>query len=229
MGAEASLGWDLREAAAEHLLAQAGLGEVVAPPMGAVVAALGWRLAAGAPRGTHGWLDLDAATVHIDDRGDALAVAERIAHELGHLAAMAICAAHDEADADAIGLAMRVPRRGVRETLRNTGWDALRIAASYPEVEPLEALVRVAAIGGGALAVHQGGVRVYAAVGEAPCGAMFPRELTMVQAIRRVRRARPLRDATSGLRAFPMRLGRGDAVVLLASPEVVVEWQVDAD
>jgi hypothetical protein len=221
---ESSLGWDQREAAAEHLLRLARLDGVAAPPLRAVVAALGWRLTAGVPRGAHGWIVPETSTIHLDTRGARPVVNARLAHELGHLAAMLACVAHDEADADAIGGAIAVPRAGVRDTLRRTGWDAPALIAAYPDAQPWEVVTRAAFLAGGAAVIYVAGDRSVAVVGDRGDLPPLPGERALVRAIRAARRPRPLADERSGLRGWPMPSPYGAAVVLLASPEAVAGW-----
>ena len=221
---ETGLGWDQREAAAESLLRLARLDGVVAPPLKAVVAALGWKLSAGVPHGAHGWIVPEASTIHVDTKGSREAVNLRVAHELGHLAAMLACVAHDEADADAIGTAIAVPRRWVRHTVRQVGWDAPRLAAAYPEAQPLEVVTRVAVIAGGAAVIYVAGYRSVAVIGERGDIPVLPGEREVVRVIRASRRPRPMVDERTGLHGWPMPGPYGTAVVLMASPEAVASW-----
>ncbi len=221
---ESGLGWDQREAAAENLLRLARLDGVVAPPLRALVAALGWKLSAGVTHGAHGWIVPETTTIHVDLRGSREAVNQRIAHELGHLAAMLACVAHDEHDADAIGTALAVPRRWVRHTVRQVGWDAPRLAASYPDAQPLEAVTRVAVIAGGAAVIYIAGHRSVAVIGERGDIPVLPGEREVVRVIRSSKRPRPMVDTRTGLHGWPMPGPYGTAVVLLASPEAVASW-----
>lgn len=221
---ETNLGWDQREAAAENLLTLARLDGVAAPPLRALVAALGWKLGAGAPRGAHGWLDLETATIYIDTNGAREVVNARIAHELGHLAAMLACVAHDERDADAIATAVAVPRRWVRQTVRQVGWDAPRLVAAYPDAQPLDVVTRVAMNAGGAAVVYIAGHRSIVVLGERENVPLLPGERELVQAVRRARKPRPLSDEATGLHAWPMPGPYGMAVVLMASPESIATW-----
>jgi hypothetical protein len=221
---ETSLGWDQREAAAEHLLRLARLDGVVAPPLRAIVAALGWELSSGVARGAHGWIVPETQTIHIDTQGAREVVTARIAHELGHLAAMFACVAHDESDADAIGLALAVPRRWVRHAVRETGWDAPRIAARYPDATPLDAVTRAAVIAGGAAVVYIAGHRSIAVIGERGDIPLLPGERELVRTLRGASKPRPVFDADTGLHGWPMPGPYGTAVVLLASPEAAASW-----
>lgn len=221
---ESTLGWDQREAAAEHLLRLARLDGVAAPPLRAVVAALGWRLTAGVPRGAHGWIVPETSTIHLDTHGAREVVNARLAHELGHLAAMLACVAHDESDADAIGAAIAVPRAGVRATVRRTGWDAPRLAAAYPDAQPLEVVTRAAVLAGGAAVIYVAGSRSVAVIGERGDIPLLPGERELVRAIRAARRPRPMVDERTGLHGWPMPGPYGAAVVLLASPEAAASW-----
>jgi hypothetical protein len=221
---ETSLGWDQREAAAEGLLRLARLDGVVSPPLKGVVAALGWRLSAGVARGAHGWIVPESSTIHVDTQGTREVVCSRIAHELGHLAAMVACMAHDENDADAIGTAIAVPRRGVRDTVRRVGWDAPKLVAAYPDAQPLDVVTRVAVIAGGVAVIYLAGHRHIAVIGERGNIPLLPGEREILRAVRSARRPKPMMDEHTGLHAWPMPGPYGTAVVFMASPEAVASW-----
>jgi len=221
---ESTLGWDQRESVAEHILRLAQLDGVAAPPLRAVVASLGWRLTTGVPRGAHGWIVPESSTIHIDLHGPREVVNARLAHELGHLAAMMACMAHDEADAEAIDVAITIPRAGIRATVRRTGWDAPRLVAAYPDAQPLKVVTRVAALLGGAAVVYVAGNRSVAIIGERGDLPLLPGERALVRAICTARRPHPMADERTGLHGWPMPSPYGTAIVLLASPEAVAGW-----
>lgn len=215
------MGWDQREAAAENLLARARLDAVVAPPLRAIVAALGWRLSAGVPRGAHGWLDLETATIHVDDHGSRAAVNERIAHELGHLAALLACMAHDEHDADAIAAAVAVPRRFVAQVVRSVGWDAPRLLETWPDARPHDVFARAATYGNGIAVVYEARHRVLAVAGDRAVVPALPGEQALVAAAKES--WQPQRDPATGLRAWPMRGPYGAAIVLLGALDALAD------
>ncbi len=214
------LGWEHREAAAEHLLVRARLDGVLAPPLRAVVRALGWTLWAGVPAGTCGFIDYEHHKIFIPDRGDRATDNRSIRHELGHLAAQLAYVSHTESDADAIGGAVAVPRRSARRAAMESGWDASRVVATFPDADPVEALMRVAFHADGALAVYAGGYRKHAMVGDQASTGLFPEENELLRRMRGMRRPRPV-GSRGSLRGWPIETPQGVVFAFLAPRECV--------
>lgn len=214
------LGWEHREAAAESLLVRAKLDGVRAPPLRAVVRALGWELWSGVPTGTKGCLDGETHRIFIPCRGDREADNRALRHELGHLAAMLSCVSHTESDADAIGGAVAVPRRSAREVALETQWNVERVVQEFPDADPIEALMRVAFHADGALAVYAKGYRRHAMVGDRRSMGLFPYEAELVKRARETRTVRMI-EGRNGLRGWPLITASGMVFVLIGPRECV--------
>lgn len=203
---------ELCEAAADLLLRKARLDGVECVPVLAAVRALGWRMVAAAPRGHHGWIDPESATILVDGYADEAATRQIVRHELGHLAGMFACVAHDESDADAMGLAVAMPARGIPGVIRRVGWNLPALLEVYESVEPMLALSRLARVSGVMMSVHVAGQRW--ALGE---DLIDGRSLSIEQRLAREARAAgaPQHDAQQGLTAWPLEGNYGAMVVVL--------------
>lgn len=203
---------ELCEGAADLLLRKARLDGVECVPVLAAVRALGWRMVAAAPKGYHGVLDPDSATIFIDGYADEFATRQIVRHELGHLAGMLACVAHDESDADAMGLAVAMPGRSIPAMIRRVGWDLPALLDVYADVEPMLALARLARVSGVMMSVHVAGQRW--ALGEDP---MRGRSLSVERELARAARAEngPQRDEAQGLTAWPLEGAYGAMVVVI--------------
>ncbi len=153
-----------------------------------VARALGLRLSPTAPSGCRGANDNEV--LRYDGRGEPEAIAQRIAHELAHVAAArgGVAHPHSEASIDRIAMALVLPRAVVRATLARTGLDPLRLLAELPGAPAAWVLLRAAWVARRSVIVRLGGERwAYAPDGAAlpPAGAW---ERDLVAIVRRTER-----------------------------------------
>ncbi len=175
-----------REGLAQYLLRTARMDACDRGDPFALAGALGVRLSPTTVPGCAGLLEGNPVRVRYDDRGPAVVVDGRLAHELAHLAAeMArVARPHDEEDMDAVGLALRVPREAVRRAVAQHGWNAERLAARFPDVEPSAVIARAARVAEGIAILHVNRRRVVAADERIVVPPSLPVEQALVAAVR---------------------------------------------
>jgi len=135
---------------ADHLahtaLARLNLADCVSPHMAGVAYGLRVRVDTRVIGEALGWCDPWARRAHVAPQRDPRLTLKRLSHELGHQVAYDAKdpnASNDEL-ADAIGMRLAVPARGVRRVVREVGLCPARILAHYPLVVPSCVFQRVA-------------------------------------------------------------------------------------
>jgi hypothetical protein len=177
------------EGVALALLTEAGIDTRTSPlPPHLVARALGLRLSPLAPSGCRG--ANDNVVLRYDGRGERETVAQRLAHELAHVAAArgGIAPPHAEGSIDRIAMAIALPRPIVRATLTRTGLDPLRLLAELPGAAPAWVILRAAWVARRPVIVRLAGERwAYAPDGgEIPPAGAWERD--MVAIVRRTER-----------------------------------------
>lgn len=204
------------EGAAERLLARVSAERRTRPLAPDVLAkALGLELSPTAPSGCRGALEPNTWRIRYHGRGTPEAVSERLAHELGHLAAVRAGhrGRHPEASVDRVAMALWLPRSAVLGALARVGFDPELLLIELPGVSAPWVLVRAAWVAGRSVIVRAGAER-WAYAPEALHGTVVegPWEREMAQAV--LRTGRPQRDLF-GASARPITVaGRAGVVIL---------------
>lgn len=176
--------------------------------------ALRLKLSPTVPSGCRGLLDLETWTLRFDGRGAPEQVSARVAHELGHLAAVlaGVRPPHSERSIDRIASALVMPRAAVRAAVRRVGFDPLRLLAELPGAPPEQVLVRAAWVAERAIVVLRG----HARWSYAPDGAELPRAAAWERGLAAIVRqtGRPHRTLL-GDEAWPVAFEHCEEVVIV--------------